>query len=148
MKSLENEELSGAASSSNSRRFFAKRAGFSALGAVVVFLLPRVFSLTATREIVVELLIASAVYLGCGSSLHRRASAAILSKRVTVDAVISLISSVLYWYSALLTAAWIFVPRFFPLQWLRADLTVRSYFAEACVVVGLGLFALSRRVRA
>jgi hypothetical protein len=121
------------------------RFGGAAFGTLLVFSIVKFMAPSAMR-LGMETVCAGVVYLGFGSPLHRRASDSFSSRgSLNRFAVLSLVASVLYWYSALLAIAWSFFPRFFPLRWLGGDLSLRTYFFEACLVISAGLLSLALR---
>jgi len=94
--------------------------------------------------LLVSFVVATLVYFACGSPLHRLASNAFSRKRVDLYAGISLVSSILYWFSTVAAVGWLFFPRYFPLRWLKPDLTIQNYFAETCAFVAFGIVLIHR----
>jgi cation transport ATPase len=120
------------------------RFGGAVFGSVLVFAIVK-FLPPSPLRLGMETACAGAVYLGLGSPLHRRASDAFSRRSIDRYVVLSLAATLLYWYSALLATSWSFFPRFFPLRWLGEDLSLRTYFLEACVVVSAGLLSIALR---
>jgi hypothetical protein len=128
------------------RDSFTVRFLLAAAGCGVGYAL-REYNAGTSYSLAAEMVVSGLVYFGLGKPLHGRATAALARRTLDRFAILSLASSAFYGFSTLVAMAWTFFPRFFPLRWLEEDLTVRTYFLEAAVLVTIGLLSLAIRTR-